>query len=140
MSKIYKVPFFRICLIGLGCFVSFFGMNAQTSASVALHSDGFQWKSPSEVQQIIQQELDQTNATLALPNLTDWSTAMLDAYRSLLTYAKAEVQVNHDFPNALDKAFNQMKNESVPNPPARAMVMDDMQAKKVELVQKLTYQ
>lgn len=132
--------FFFLCLV-LG--TSFSDLQAQSSTSIAggiATQGGLEWKSSSAIQQILQQELLVTNNELAGPNVTDWSTAMLEAYRSLLIYTEAEMQVNHDMPSVMDKAFVQMATETVSDPKFRAMVMDDMQAKKIELIQKLTNQ
>ncbi len=117
-----------------------FGQSSTSIAGGIETAGGLEWKSQVAIQQIIQQELVLTNNELAGPNVTDWSTAMLEAYRSLLTYTQAEMQVNHDMPSVMDKAFLQMQTETVPNQSFRAMVLDDMQAKKVELIQKLTNQ
>jgi len=118
-------------------------LQAQSSSSIAggvATAGGFEWKSQASIQQIIQQELVATNNELANPGVTDWSTATLEAYRSLLTYTQVEMLVNHDMPSVMDKAFLQMTTETVPNPSFRTMVLDDMQAKKIELIQKLTNQ
>ena len=137
-------------------FFSFFGLlyllflllstsslQAQSTTSIVPGTEtvgGLNWKDQGTIMQIVQQELSATNNSLAQPNITDWSTAMLEAYRSLLSYTQLEIQVNHDMPSAIEKAFVQMRTEVVSYPAARAMVMDDMQAQKIELIQKLTNQ
>jgi hypothetical protein len=127
-------------LIGFVFLLSFSTAQAQANASLMVQSSGFEWKDQATIQQVIQQELTQTNAALSVPNLTDWSQAMLEAYRSLLTFTQAEMPGNHDMQGVLDKAFHQMEIEPVQDPKFRAMVIDDMKAKQVELVQKLTFQ
>lgn len=88
---------------------------------------------------IIQQELTDTNNALAMPNQTDWSDAMLKAYRSFLQFAQTNVPGNHDMEAALNQAYKSTQTEVVPDPAARAMVMDDLYQKRVELEQKLTF-
>lgn len=133
----------RQWFICAGFLLFYAGLNAQVSAvaTAGTHNGGdFQWKDQATMQQVIQQELAQTNTSLAMPGLTDWSSAMLEAYRSLLTFTQAEMQGKQDMPGVVDRAFTSMQTETVQDPASRAMVMDDMRAKQVELVQKLTFQ
>jgi hypothetical protein len=119
---------------------SFSMMNAQANSSLTENTNGLVWKDKLTIEQIVQQEITKTTAALASQGLTDWSTAMLEAYKSLLLYTQLGMQESHDMPDILDKAFIQMENESVQNPDSRKMVLDDMKAKQVELIQKLTDQ
>lgn len=88
----------------------------------------------------MQQEITKTTSELSAQGLTDWSTAMLEAYKSLLLNTQAGMHESDDMPYVFDKAFVQMQNEPVQNPESRKMVLDDMKAKQVELIQKLTNQ
>lgn len=115
-------------------------LNAQASYSLNQMAGGFQWKDKSAMEQIVQQELDKTSAALVVPDLTDWTTATLEAYRSFLIFTQAEMQLTHETSKALDKAYDDMKTENVQHPESRAMVLDDMKAIQTELIQKLTNQ
>ncbi|MGB4849686.1 MAG: hypothetical protein WBP41_17305 [Saprospiraceae bacterium] len=126
--------------VALVLVVSCSKLSAQVSPSFAQGTSGFQWKDKSAIEQIVQQELDKTSAALTVPDLTDWTLATLEAYRSFLIFTQAEMQVTHEMSEALDKAYDDMKTENVQNPESRAMVLDDMKAIQTELVQKLTYQ
>ncbi len=124
----------------LGVLFVCFGLstNAQVS-TISTNSSTFQWKDRAVMEQIIQQELTETNASLALPNLTDWSTAMLEAYRSFLTTTQSSMNDEKDMMVVLDVALSQVKTEQVSNQASRNMVLDEMNAKQGELIQKLTY-
>ncbi len=129
----------RGVLCGLLFFFTSF-LHAQSGASLKGTPDGYQWKETSTVIQIIQQEKAETDASLTMPNLSDWSRALLEAYQSLLTHALAEMPGQHDMSDALNKAFHAMQTEQVADPKNRAMVIDEMKVKQTELVQKLTIQ
>ena len=130
-----------VCIVILaGLILPNGNLNAQAVALFTDPSGGLQWKDQVTIEQVIQQELTETNASLTMPNLTDWSSAMLAAYRSLLTYTQAQLQENHDIQDVLDKAYVLMQMEPVQQPASRAMVLDDMKAKQVELAQKLSFQ
>ena len=97
------------------------------------------WKTELQINQILQQELGETEIALAQPNLTDWAEASLLAYRSMLTYAQAGLQQpKANVENALNQAFEQMKQEPVSNANARSWVISDMDAKKNELIVRLS--
>lgn len=116
-------------------------LNAQTSAfsNAPDAQSGRVWKSESQIDQILQQELGETEVALAQPNLTDWAEASLLAYRSMLTFAQAGLQQpKADVENTLKLAFEQMKNEPVSNATARSWVISDMDAKKDELIVRLS--
>lgn len=119
-------------------FTSF--LYAQSGSSLKGNPDGYQWKEPSVIVQIIQQEKAETSTSLTMPNLSDWSKALLEAYQSFLTYTLAEMPGQHDMADALSKAFHAMQTEQVADPKSRAMVIDEMKVKQTELVQKLTNQ
>lgn len=127
---------------GFFLFLSFSILRGQAGASIFENGDSYQWKDLVTIENIIEKELSDTEAALTLPDLTDWSTAMLEAYQSLLNFTKLEMtQSNdHDMIAILDQAFYQMQNEPVQNPKSRAMVIDDMKAKQTELILKLTNQ
>ena len=102
-------------------------------------ASGFKWRGQVAMEQIVQQELSETNASLALPNLTDWTTAMLGAYKSFLLYAQTDMQGGKDMNVVLDKAYAWIKTEPVQDKAMRNMVLDDMKAKQIELEMKLTF-
>jgi hypothetical protein len=56
-----------------------------------------------------------------------------------LLYAQAEIPQSHDIPSALDKAYELAKTEPVADPKARAMVIDDLKSKLVELTMKISF-
>lgn len=101
--------------------------------------NGLLWKDQATMEQVIQQEISETNASLALPNLTDWSKAMLDAYKSFLLHTQSNMQGGKDMGDTLDKAYAWIKAEPVQHQPSRDMVLDDMKAKQTELMLKLTF-
>jgi hypothetical protein len=125
----------------LACAVLFFCTSSSQGQSVASNdaSSGYNWKPSIEINQIIQAELAAAEAVLVQPNLTDWTTAMMEAYRSYLTFAQVDLQQGKDNLISLNKAYDWIKTETVPDPPSRAMVMDDMKAKQAELILKLSY-
>jgi hypothetical protein len=139
-----KITFFlptfcMLCIMLLGATSG--ALNAQTSAfsNAPDSQSGRVWKSESQINQILQQELGETQTALAQPNLTDWAEASLLAYRSMLTFAQAELQQpKSDVEKALNQAFEQMKNEPVANATARSWVISDMDAKKEELIVRLS--
>lgn len=108
-------------------------------SGLAVQAQDSRWKDQATMNSIVQQELTDTNNALAMPNQTDWSDAMLNAYRSFLQFAQTEMASNHDTEAALNLAYKLTQTEVVPNPAARAMVMDDLHQKRVELEQKLTF-
>jgi hypothetical protein len=112
---------------------------AQASISAPVSANAFQWRDQVAMQQIIQTEITLTNASLTQPNLTDWSKAMLEAYRSFLGYTQSNMSGAKDMSVVLDQAYAWIKSEPVPNVPARKMVLDDMKAKQNELILKLTF-
>ncbi len=115
-------------------------LTAQNPAIEAgITSSTVQWKSFAVMQQVVQQEILATNVTLAQPNLTDWTTAMMQAYKSFLAYTQANMQASSDMGAVLDQAYDWIKGEPVQNVPARLMVLDDMKAKQIELILKLTF-
>lgn len=119
------------------------GLNAQVAAISAPGSgNGLQWKSQTTMTLTLQQELTTTNTALLQPNLTDWSEAMLLGYRSLLTYTQTQMQVqgSQKMPSVMDKALQLTLAEPVQQPLSRSAVADDLKAKQVELIQKLTNQ
>ncbi len=91
------------------------------------------------MEKVVQQEISETNTSLAKPNLTDWSMAMLEAYKSFLLHTQANMQGAKDMNLVLDQAYAWIKTEPVQNAPARIMVLDDMKAKQTELMLKLTF-
>ncbi|MBK9982992.1 MAG: hypothetical protein IPP15_11315 [Saprospiraceae bacterium] len=128
------------CLVALIFMASISLMNAQANSSLIGSANGLSWKDKLTIEQIVQQEITKTTSELSAQGLTDWSTAMLEAYKSLLLNTQAGMHESDDMPYVLDKAFVQMQNEPVQNPESRKMVLDDMKAKQVELIQKLTNQ
>ncbi len=72
-------------LLQLGASLS---MRAQQTVYDAGDND-LLWKDAATMQQIIQTELTETNLELVKPNLTDWSVAMLEAYKSFLTHTQS---------------------------------------------------
>lgn len=128
------------CLITLIFMTCFSAINGQANSSFSGTANGLQWKERLAIEQILQEEITKTTADLASMGLTDWSTAMQEAYKSLLLNAQSGMHESHDMTDVLDKAFLQMQNEPVEHPESRAMVLDDMRAKLVELIQKLTNQ
>jgi len=124
----------------LACLPSGNGLAAQSAATEAgLNKYGLIWKGQSAMQQIVQDELTTTNTDLAKPNLTDWSTAMLEAYKSMLLFAQSNMLDTKDMGVVLDDAYAWIKTEPVADVKARQMVMDDMKEKQRELTQKLTF-
>jgi hypothetical protein len=109
------------------------------TASLSQIGDGPQWKDMATINSVLQQELTDTNNALSLPNLTDWTIAISEAYRSFLLHAQAEIPQGHDIPSALDKAYELAKTEPVADPKARAMVIDDLKGKQVELAMKISF-
>jgi len=112
---------------------------AQSPALEAGISNDVQWKDFAVMQQVVQAEILATNVLLAQPNLTDWTTAMLKAYKSFLFYTQVNMQPSNDMGPVLDQAYEWIKGEPVQDAPARLMVLDDMKAKQVELILKLTF-
>ncbi len=151
--KIYPISFFAlqvrplyfsyiVAIIGVFLFtISVSEVYAQTNSALIQNGNGYQWKDQQTIQQIVQEELTQTLEDLTLPGLTDWSNAMLEAYKSFLTFTRVGMAESHgeDMIVILDTAFNNMRTEDIEHPENRIMVMDDMHAKQVELVQKLTF-
>ncbi len=141
--------FFAPCaMTGLLLLVASLFMGNQLSAQTASPTleastsvSSFLWKDQATMQQIVQQEITETDVSLAKPNLTDWSTAMLEAYKSFLAHTQANMQGAKDMGMGfvLDQAYAWIKNESVLNAAVRLMVLDDMKAKQVELTLKLTF-
>lgn len=115
-------------------------LTAQVTAPATEAGHAPEWKGQAVMEQVVQQEIAETNASLALPNLTDWSTAMLEAYKSFLLHTQANMQAGKDMGAVLDQAYIWIKTEPVQSAtPARLMVLDDMKAKQVELMLKLTF-
>ena len=112
---------------------------AQAELNKSLNKHNPQWKDFAAMQQVVQAELLATNVSLNQPNLTDWSTAMLKAYKSFLSYTQVNMQASNDMGPVLDQAYEWIKGEPVLDAPARLMVLDDMKAKQVELILKLTF-
>lgn len=102
-------------------------------------TNGLLWKDAPTMQLIIQSELTETNTELAKPNLTDWSTAILEAYKSFLTHTQSKMAGSKDMGQLLDSSYEFIKTETVQNVAARKMVLDDMKAKQQDLVLKLTF-
>ncbi|HMX40477.1 MAG TPA: hypothetical protein PKD78_09120 [Saprospiraceae bacterium] len=123
----------------LTCLLLAWGGAAFGQAAVESGQSGPQWKDRATQQQIVQQELAITNTELAKPNLTDWSTAMLEAYKSFLTFTEPKMKSAGDMGALLDQAYQWIKTETVQNAAMRQMVLDDMKAKQQELIYKLTW-
>lgn len=112
---------------------------ANSPATDAGLANGLLWKDQVAMEKVVQQEISETNTSLAKPNLTDWSMAMLEAYKSFLLHTQANMQGAKDMNLVLDQAYAWIKTEPVQNAPARIMVLDDMKAKQTELMLKLTF-
>lgn len=110
----------------------------QAQASALQPDEDSKWRPLGEMQQIVQLELDDTNAALVQPNLTDWSLAMLEAYRSFLQQTQNGLSTKN-MSDVLENAYQWIKTEPVSNQAARNMVLDDMRAKQTELRSKLTF-
>ena len=134
----YHFGFKTLCL----CFFVQIGVILSMHAQQTMHDagdNGLLWKDVATIELIIQEELTETNAELAKPNLTDWSTAMLDAYKSFLTHTQSKMAVSMNMSQLLDSSYEFIKTETVQNAAARKMVLDDMKAKQQDLVLKLTF-
>lgn len=125
-------------LLFTGVLVVWAGL-AFAQAPVEAGQSGLQWKDKATMQLVVQQEITATNTELAKPNLTDWSTAMLEAYKSFLTFTQPKMAASSDMSVLLNQAYDWIKTEAVQNVPARQMVLDDMKAKQQELILKLTF-
>lgn len=134
-TRSYLIAFLAIYLFSAAGFAS---LNAQTALG-SNASPGWNWKSQPQIDQILQQELTETDNALSQPNLTDWASASYSAYRSLLVFTQEELQQGkQDVLAALQTAFERMKTEPVSNATARSWVIDDMDAKKNELIVRLS--
>jgi hypothetical protein len=129
----------REILCGL-LFFFFSFLHAQSSQSLLDQPGGYQWKEPATIVQIIQQEKAETTNSLSMPDLSDWSRALLEAYSSYLTHTLDEIPGQHDMSEVLNTSFHFIRHEQVADPKVRAMVMDEMKVKQNELIQKLTNQ
>jgi hypothetical protein len=144
MNQVF-VRFFAPCamtflFVVAACLLAGNGLAAQSPAIEAgATSSGLLWKDQATMQQIVQDELAATNTDLAKPNLTDWSTAMLEAYKSLLTFTQSNMAGAKDMGVVLDDAYAWIKTEVVADVKARQMVLDDMKEKQRELMLKLTF-
>lgn len=144
MNQVF-VRFFAPCALTFlfavaSCLSSGNGLVAQNSAAEAgLNKYELLWKDQAVMQQIVQDELAATITDLAKPNLTDWSTAMLEAYKSMLLFTQSNMSDTKDMGVVLDDAYAWIKTEPVADVKARQMVLDDMKEKQRELTQKLTF-
>ena len=138
MRRNYHFGFRMFCL----CFFLQLGISLSMQAQQTIHDagdNGLLWKDAATMQLIIQTELTETNTELVKPNLTDWSTAMLEAYKSFLTHTQSKMAGSTNMVQLLDSSYGFIKTETVINTAARKMVLDDMVAKQQELVLKLTF-
>lgn len=133
----------RVCLLwAVASLFTVNGLSAQTNhpaTDAGLNKYGLLWRDQATMEQIVQDELNATNTDLAKPNLTDWTTAMLESYKSFLLFTQSNMSSAKDMGAVLDDAYAWIKVEPVADVKARNMVLDDMKAKQSELTQKLTF-
>lgn len=90
--------------------------SAEPSTSVTAPARN--WKPASEIQQILQQEITQTQATLQQPNLSDLEIIVHDGYLSVVTKVNDAFPADKDLDGLIARAVEQTFNENDARQPA----------------------